>query len=206
MVGWQSFSIRENTAIMSESNAARSELAALYLGLKSDANTSRENISPTMTGFWDRTYVRSVFAMFEGVAFATRQYILAQAAAGRYEITVQERDLLSEQTFSLDSKGVIQKKESFLPFLQGFRLTMTVLGRCLGMARYVTGAFGHNGFESFREGVRIRNQITHPKSPAQMMLSRKDIETVKLAERWFDSLLEGLLGTAFEPASQTGAS
>ncbi|WP_161866102.1 hypothetical protein [Pseudomonas yangonensis] len=191
---------------MSESNAARSELIALYLGLKSDANTSREKISPNMTGFWDRTYVRAVFAMFEGVSFAMRQYILAQAAAGRYEITVQERDLLSEQTFSLDSKGVIQEKESFLQFLPGFRLTMTVLGRCLDMTGYVTCAFGHHGFESFREGARIRNQVTHPKSPAQMMLSHKDIETVKLAERWFDSLLEKLLGTAFEPASQTGES
>ena len=189
---------------MSESNAVRSELIALYLGLKSDANTSREKISPTMTGFWDRTYVRAVFAMFEGVAFAARQYILAQAAVGHYEITVQERDLLSEQTFFLDSKGVIKEKESFLQFLPGFRLTMAVFGRCLGMAGYVENAFGHNGFESFREGTKIRNQVTHPKSPAQMMLSHKDIETVKLAENWFDSLLEQLLGTAFEPASQTG--
>ncbi|EGH28977.1 hypothetical protein I4I80_19960 [Pseudomonas syringae pv. tomato] len=190
---------------MSESNAARSELIALYLGLKSDANTSREKISPTMSGFWDRTYVRAVFAMFEGVTFATRQYILAQAAVGHYEITDQERALLSEQTFSLDSKGVIHGKESFLQFMPGFRLTMTVFGRCLGMSGYADSAFGHNGFESFREGVRVRNQVTHPKSQAQMMLSHKDIETVKLAERWFDSLFEAMLGSAFEPASQTGA-
>ncbi|MDH1105147.1 hypothetical protein N5C55_04440 [Pseudomonas otitidis] len=190
---------------MSESNAAKSELIALYLGLKSDADTSREKLSPIMTGFWDRTYVRAVFSMFEGVAFATRQYILAQAAAGRYEITVQERNLLSELTFSLDSKGVIQEKESFLQFLPGFRLTIKILGRCLDMAEYVTSAFGHNGFESFREGVRIRNQVTHPKSPAQIMLSQNDIDTVKLAECWFNSLLTELLGAAFESASQIGA-
>lgn len=41
--------------MMSEPNAAKSELVALYLGLKSDANTSREKLSPAMTGFWDRT-------------------------------------------------------------------------------------------------------------------------------------------------------
>lgn len=186
---------------MSESNAAKAELIALYLGLKSDANICCEKISPTMTGFWDRTYVRAVFAMFEGVAFATRQYILAQAESGLYEITVQERNLLSEQTFSLDAKGVIQRKESFLQFLPGFRLTMAVLGRCLGKTDYVTSAFGHNGFESFRKGANIRNQITHPKSPAQMMLSHQDIETVKLAERWFDSLMTELLVDAFGAAS-----
>ncbi|MEX5591295.1 hypothetical protein [Pseudomonas orientalis] len=36
------------------------------------------------------------------------------------------------------------------------------------------------------------------------MLSHQDIETVKLAENWFDSLLEQLLGTALKPAYQTG--
>lgn len=82
---------------------------------------------------------------------------------------------------------------------------MAVFGRCLGMAGYVESVFGHNGFESFREGAKFRNQVTHPKSPAQIMLSHKDIETVKRAENWFDSLLEQLLGTAFEPASQTAA-
>ena len=67
---------------MSESNAARSELIALYLGLKSDANTSREKISPNMTGFWDRTYVRAVFAMFEGESprVSWRPFRLSQAA------------------------------------------------------------------------------------------------------------------------------
>lgn len=140
--------------------------------------------------------------MFEGVAFATRQYILARAASGHYEISVQEHNLLSEQTFSLDSRGVIKEKESFLQFLPGFRLTMAVFGRCLGMADYVTSAFAHNGFESFREGASIRNQVTHPKSPAQMMLSREDIETVKLTERWFDSLLAKLLGAAFGAFSE----
>lgn len=184
--------------MMAELNAAKSELSALFLGLKSDAITSREKLSPGLSGFWDRTYVRAVFALFEGVAFATRQYILAQANAGHYEITVQEHDLLSERTFTLDSKGAIREKDNFLPFLPGFRLTMTILGRCLGMSEYVTNAFGHNGFESFQDGVRIRNQVTHPKSPAQMMLSAKDIETVKLAERWFDSLLETLFSEAFK--------
>lgn len=188
---------------MNESNAVRSELVALYLGLKSDADISREKISPTMSGFWDRTYVRTVFAMFEGVAFATRQYILAQAAAGQYEITVQERDLLSEQVFVLDGKGAIKVKESFLQFLPGFRLTMKVFGRCVGRAELVDNAFGHNGFESFQEGARVRNLVTHPKSAIQMMLSHKDIETVQLAERWFNSLLAELLGTAFESTSQT---
>ncbi len=183
---------------MIELNAVKSELSALFLGLKSDAITSREKLSPDFSGFWDRTYVRAVFALFEGVAFATRQYIVAQADAGHYEITVQERDLLSERTYALDSKGVIRDKDSFLPFLPGFRLTMTILGRCLGMTDYVTSAFGHNGFESFRDGVRIRNEVTHPKSPAQIMLSAKDIETVKLAERWFDSLLEALFSEAFK--------
>ncbi|PYC04718.1 hypothetical protein DMX09_14940 [Pseudomonas protegens] len=82
---------------------------------------------------------------------------------------------------------------------------MAVFGRCLGIAGYIQSAFGHNGYESFREGAKIRNQVTHPKCAAQIMLSHQDIETVKLAENWFDSLLEQLLGTALKAAYQTGA-
>jgi len=188
---------------MNNTDIVRSELSALYLGLKSDADISREQLSSTMSGFWDRTYVRTVFAMFEGVAFATRQYILSQAAAGMYEITVQELDLLSEQTFVLDGKGNIKEKENFLQFLPGFRLTMKVFGRCLHMTAYVESAFGHNTFESFKDGVKIRNKVTHPKYANEMVLTHGDIETVKNAELWFNSLLAGLLGAAFESPPRT---
>lgn len=190
---------------MNQLNAAKSELVVLYLGLKSDADIIREKVSPTMTGFWDRTYVRTVFAMFEGVAFATRQYILAQSAAGQYEVTIQESDLLSEQTFVLDGKGNIKVKENFLQFLPGFRLTMKVFGRSLGMADYVESAFGHHGFESFQDAVKVRNKVTHPKFAIEMMLTHQDIDAVKMAESWFNSLLAELLGVAFQTHSKVDA-
>lgn len=183
---------------MQQLDAAKAELCALYLGLRSDALTSREQLSPAWSGFADRTYVRTVFAMFEGVGYATRQYILAQAAAGRYQISTQERDLLSEKTFVLDGKGNIKIKDSFLQFLPGFRLTMSLLGRCLGREKYVVSAFGHHTFECFQDGISIRNRITHPKFTQEMMLSNREIETVKKAEDWFNSLLAELLGEAFQ--------
>lgn len=183
---------------MQQLDVAKAELCALSLGLKSDAVISRKQLSPLRSGFEDRTYVRAVFAMFEGVGYVTRQYILAQAAAGRYQISTQERDLLSEQTFVLDGKGNIKTKESFLQFLPGFRLTINILGRCLGREMYVANAFGHHTYESFQDGIAIRNRVTHPKLTQEMMLSRDEIETVKKAENWFDNLLAELLGDAFE--------
>jgi hypothetical protein len=183
---------------MQQLDVAKAELCALYLGLQSDAVISREQLSPSRSGFEDRSYVRAVFAMFEGVGYATRQYILAQAAAGRYQISTQERDLLSEQTFVLDGKGNIKTKESFLQFLPGFRLTINILGRCLGREVYVANAFGHHTYESFQGGIAIRNRVTHPKLTQEIMLSRDEIETVNKAENWFNSLLAELLGDAFE--------
>ena len=183
---------------MQQLDVTKAELCALYLGLHSDAVISREQLSPSRSGFEDRAYVRAVFAMFEGVGYATRQYILAQAAAGRYQISPQEQDLLSEQTFSVDSKGNIKSKNSFLQFLPGFRLTINILGRCLGREMYVANAFGHNAYESFQNGAAIRNRVTHPKQTHEIMLSSAEIETVKKAESWFASLLAELLGDAFQ--------
>lgn len=183
---------------MQQLDIAKAELCALYLGLQSDASISREQISPLRSGFADRSYVRTVFAMFEGVGYATRQYILAQAAAGRYQISTQECDLLSEQTYVLGSKGNIKNKENFLQFLPGFRLTINILGRCLGRENYVASAFGHHFYESFQEGIAIRNRVTHPKLIQEIMLSSEEIETVMRAEKWFNSLVADLLGDAFE--------
>ncbi|MCG8911001.1 hypothetical protein [Pseudomonas sp. DP-17] len=183
---------------MHQQDVAKSELSALYLCLKSDATISLENIDPLRSGFEDRTYVRTVFSMFEGVAYATRQYILAQAAAGRYKISTQEHDLLSEQTYILDGKGKIKEKENFLQFIPGFRLTISVLGRCLGREEYVAGAFGHHMYDSFQNGVKIRNRIIHPKLTNDLMLSRAEVATVKEAHEWFDSLMLELIGHAFE--------
>ena len=183
---------------MQELDVAKAELCALYLGLQSDAVISRERLSPTWSGFDDRSYVRTVFAMFEGVGYAIRQYILAQALSGRYQISAQERDFLNEKTFVLDGKGNIKTKESFLQFLPGFRLTINILGRCLGREMYVANAFGHHTYESFQNGAAIRNRVTHPKQTHEIMLSSAEIETVKKAESWFASLLAELLGDAFQ--------
>lgn len=183
---------------MHQLDAAKAELCALYLGLQSDAAISRERISPSRSGYEDRAYVRAAFAMFEGVAYATRQYIVARAKGGDYQISTQEHELLCEQTVALDGKGNIKTKESFLQFLPGFRLTINVLGRCLGREEYVVNAFGHHLFESFKKGIEIRNRVTHPKQTQEIMLTRDEIETVNKAESWFNSLLAELLGHAFQ--------
>ncbi|MNK14223.1 hypothetical protein D3C87_323220 [compost metagenome] len=140
--------------------------------------------------------------MFEGVTYAARQYILAQASAGKYQISTQERDLLAEQSFAVNKKGEIETKEIFLQFLPGFLLTIKVLGRCIGRGEYVAKAFGHHLYKNFQSGIAIRNKITHPRRTQEVILSQADIDTIKNAEIWFDTLLLELLGDAFKKHSE----
>lgn len=179
-------------------NVERSELCALYLGLKSDTQQCKDNLSDTYTGFWDRTYTKTVFSMVEGVTFRIRQYMIAGVDCEMFSLDYPTLSFLSESTYKLDSKGRLKQKEEFMSFLPGFKFTFESFGKCLGMEEFVASAFSHNGFSEFRKSVAVRNRLTHPKDCREIMVNGKEIEQIKIAEEWFHSLCLPLIQRAFE--------
>ncbi len=177
---------------------ARSELSALYLGLKSDVEKSKKSLSDSSSGFADRVYVKTVFSLVEGVTFRVRQYMISAADAGIYTIDHPSLNFLSETTYKINSQGKIKEKEEYLSFLPGFKFTFKTFAACLEMNEFAERAFSDNGFNQFKLSVDVRNRLTHPRRTQEMMVSRSECEMVQTAEQWFHSLALPLIEAAFE--------
>jgi hypothetical protein len=183
-------------------NEARSELCALYLGLKSDVDQCKDNLSDKHTGIWDRLYTRTLFSMVEGVSFRTRQYITSAVDAGLYCLDSPSLKILCESTYKLDSSGKIIEKDENLVFLPGFKFTFKTFGKCLEMEKFVEQAFSDNGFNNFKKSVEIRNRLTHSKRTQDMMVSGSELKLIESAEEWFHALVLPLIERAFEMETQ----
>lgn len=183
-------------------NEARSELCALYLGLKSDVDQCKEKLSDKHTGIWDRLYTKTVFSMVEGVSYRARQYIISAVDAGLYCLDTPSFKIISESTYKLDSCGKIKEKDENLVFLPGFKFTFKSFGKILGMEKFVGQAFSDSGFHNFKKSVEIRNRLTHPKRCQEMMVSGPEIKLVESAEKWFHALVLPLIKRAKEMEKQ----
>ena len=183
-------------------NEARSELCALYLGLKSDVDQCKENLSDNHTGIWDRFYTKTVFSMVEGVSYRTRQYIISAVDAGLYYLDTPSFKMICESTYKLDHSGTIKEKDENLAFVPGFKFTFKTFGKCLGMGELVEQAFSDNGFSNFKTSVEIRNRLTHPKRCEEMIVSGSEIKLVESAEKWFHALVLPLIKRAKEMEKQ----
>ena len=179
-------------------NESRSELCALYLGLKSDVDQCKENLSDTHTGIWDRFYTKTVFSMVEGVSYRTRRYIISAVDAGLYLLDTPSIKMLCESTYKLDASGKIIEKDENLSFVPGFKFTFKSFGKCLGMGKFVEQAFCDNGFGNFKKSVEIRNRLTHPKETEEMIVSGSELMLVESAEKWFHALVLPLIERALE--------
>jgi len=169
--------------------SSASNLSALFLGLHSDLTKSKENLRPDITGYWDRMYIRCLYSLIEGLTYRMRHALISTHDAGKTKLEISEYILLSELGYRVTKSGKIEETEEFLPFLTGFRLTFKTCCRILDISDYETSAFSHNGWECIKKTIQIRDRLTHPKEPQDLIITKEELSTAQQAERWFLSLV-----------------
>lgn len=129
-----------------------------------------------------RNRVRATFALFEGSIAVMKRMCLHAAEIGLDNVTEGELALLRERVYALD-KGHVVVKPHFIELKQNVRFTLRMVAR-----RQKTDAspdYSGVGWQAFRDAIKIRNRITHPRSPADCRVSNEDLATVRSAQSWF---------------------
>ena len=96
--------------------------------------------------------------------------------------------LLSEIRYRISKNGNVDETEEFPPFTNGFRFTFKTCCRVLNCTDFEQHAFAHNGWRCTQETIKVRDRITHPKEPKDLMVSGVELKTAQEAEQWFFSL------------------
>jgi|GEM_PF-1290115 len=135
------------------------------------------------TGTGERSFVRAVFAMIEGIVFNLKQIALALSKHGKGSFSQAELMMLEEVSYDLDDKGATKSQVKFIPLPKNIKFAFLSAARAFGVAYELKVDDG--GWNRFKDALVIRNRITHPKSIDDLQLSDNEIQTVADAAEWF---------------------
>ena len=138
------------------------------------------------TPYAQRAMVRAFFAAVEGLSYQMRQVTLA-SLAGTELLSEQETQLLREVRHSIDDRGHPKEAPSFLPFPGSLLFSLSMYAKNHGASFEVDRSDA--GWRAFRHAARVRNNVTHPKTPEALSLTDDDLQAVMDASRWWKATL-----------------
>ncbi len=138
-----------------------------------------------------RVYVRTLFAMIEGVIYAMK---VALFGIGRSSGSLKVPDLvvLKESTFDLSSKGEVQEKAKYFRVSDNLKFTIKSVKRVLGSS--IDLGVGTQNWMNFVGAVKIRNAVTHPKNLSDLTISDEDLECIRSVNVWFNQIVAAMMG------------
>ncbi len=164
------------------------QILELLLDLVNDMKTAEEKMDNQQHS--RRVYVRTLFAMIEGVTYAMK---VALFGIGREYCRLKVPDLvvLKGSTFDLNNKGEIQEKPKHFQIPGNLRFTVRSVERVLE-SRIDLGV-GTQDWTKFKKAVTIRNHITHPKNSRDFDISDEDLECIRSVNSWFNNIVQAMM-------------
>ena len=160
--------------------------------LQDDLNKAGELILEDASNFRLRTYTRTFFAFVEGTIFGIKQLAL-QMHHHHPCFSEAEVNLLEEVTYELTSNGAVQTRVKHLETLSNIKFTLKAIVKAFDLKANIT--FDESGWQRFRESIKIRHDITHPKSKASLTISDDDdgqgikVDTIMEASDWYGNAI-----------------
>jgi hypothetical protein len=124
-----------------------------------------------------RLYVRAVFTLIDGRSNEMRNYALSEQKERDIGLSSRDRRILEGQ----------ERK----PWSARFLTIVTAFALALGVKHGIDLA--SREWADFEAAVGIRNRLVHPEQPADLRVSREDLELVQRAFRWYWRTVDALL-------------
>ena len=168
---------------------AVAQLKQTWAILNADLDAAVEYGRLDNTPYAQRALVRAFFAAVEGLSYQMRQVTLASLAGTEF-ITDQEVQLLREVRQSLDEKGFPKETPAFLPFPKSLLFSLSIYAKNHGAQFEVDRS--QRGWQALRVTTKVRNSVTHPKTPESLSLTNEDLQGLMDASRWWQATLLSL--------------
>ena len=169
---------------------AVTDLKAAFSTLMADLNHAADSAQKDDSQYARRVYVRSAFALIEGVSYAFRQVTLASLKETGV-LSIAETALLSESRFDLNRKGKPKETEQFLRFPESLVFSLESYAKSHGATFEVDKSC--RGWQFMQAATQVRNRVTHPKSPESLEVTDDDKRAVVEAVAWWQELVAQLL-------------
>ncbi len=140
--------------------------------------------------FYARQLIRAVFAYIEAVTFSVKAWSAGQCMENGVEITPQERYFATDTEYDLNDKGEVVETVAKISLARNVRFAIAMNRKAHGVSQSFDPSVGW--WSHFREAIRIRDRLTHPKMPGDLDVSGDDIVKVLKAKTGFEQELRGI--------------
>jgi len=159
--------------------------------LVEDVKTSEEKLDNQQ--YSRRVYVRTLFAMIEGVTYAMKLalFIIARNFSKPSDITVPELVILKGSIFDLNDKGEVREREKHFRIHNNLKFTVKLVNRVLGSS--IDLGVDTQDWTNFVSTAKIRNNVTHPKNLDDIVISDEDLKCIRSVNSWFNDIVGAMM-------------
>lgn len=159
------------------------ELQLIYKALLEDVLKHSEKIkAEPQSAVWRRSSVRATFAFIEGTASSMRRYLVFLCMVRKDDLASMEDAELLFESYRIPT-GSANKKRKHLSFADSIKKTLNLLARACRI-NFDVGRHSQD-WENFLEAVMIRDRLTHPKEPRDLIVSDTELVKATNAGKWF---------------------
>ena len=136
-----------------------------------------------------RSYVRAAFAFVEGTLFGLKGILLGFSAHFGTPLEPGETELLEENSYGLKEDGSVRVSPALLRLPDNVRFAFALAAKVSGAP--TTVRYDDDGWASFKESIRVRNRLVHPKAPADLVVTDLEMARLDKATAWYrDSAID----------------
>ncbi|HEY8688443.1 MAG TPA: hypothetical protein VIM07_04350 [Chitinophagaceae bacterium] len=136
------------------------------------------------TQFYRRLFIRNIFSVIETYLYVTKELVKNKLVIDKNtnQISWSDLTILNEKKAVLDTQGNVNVMDDFQKFEPSLRFTLNIFAKIFGAD---LPKYGDSNFEKLKKLSKRRNDITHPKSLEELVISDQEIiDTVSMFS-WF---------------------
>ena len=134
-----------------------------------------------------RHLIRAVIAYIEAVTFSVKVYSIQKCMDSGIEVSDHERYLTVEVAGQLNEKGEIFERPAKIRLAQNVRFAFRLLEKANGQPTKFDPS--EKWWSCFKETIRVRDRLTHPRMPADIDVSGAEIISAIEAKNGFSRIL-----------------
>jgi len=189
--GFQYFKAMEN-ALGSDTRQYMAECLRLKTEADGTGPLSQEEYAEL--GFWYRGLARALLTYIEGLLFVMRRLVIHAEERGEIQLSPGEATLVREVEYAFNARRKrIEERPRPNRFLENFVVSLRLFPQVFGSSFQID--YGTHGWEKLQRLVKLRNDITHPKSVDDTLLAPEMPNLIRDAATWFFTCMRDLMAS-----------
>ncbi len=135
--------------------------------------------------FYRRLFLRNTFSMIDTYIYLTDEIvkIVLEIDETKAKLVLwPELVILNRTTVLLDDKGKIKLKDNFQKFEPSLRFSLNLFSKVFQLPE---PDYGDRSFQKLIQLYKKRNQVTHPKSIDELLITEQEVEDIMSMFSWF---------------------